>query len=68
MFLDFAAIQFPECVDNSSYDMAKGGCLTDSLEETAKQVSETTLPTCRYTWRDYLDTIILISVFIAVLL
>ena len=46
MFLNFAALQFLQCIDNSAYDMAEGGYLTDSLEETAKQVSETTLPTC----------------------
>ena len=61
MFLNFAALQFLQCIDNSAYEMAKGGYLTSAFEQLATQVSETTLPTKRATWREYSDTIILFT-------
>lgn len=63
MFLNFAALQFLQSVDNVAFEMAKNGYLTSRLEKTANDVCNTKLPSQRGTWREYLDSIILGIIF-----
>lgn len=44
MFLNFAALQFLQSIDNVALDLAKDGYLSDSLEEVASAVALTKLP------------------------
>ena len=67
MFLNFAALQFLQDVDDVAYEMAKNGYLTGSLEIAALEVENTTLPSKRATWREYLDTIILVIIYLLIL-
>mmetsp|Transcript_27076 Transcript_27076/g.56388 ORF Transcript_27076/g.56388 Transcript_27076/m.56388 type:complete len:324 (+) Transcript_27076:257-1228(+) len=62
MFLNFAALQFLQCVDNSAYEVAKGSYLTSALEFVAIEVSTTTLPSKRSSWKDYLDSLIFVTI------
>mmetsp|Transcript_37239 Transcript_37239/g.78013 ORF Transcript_37239/g.78013 Transcript_37239/m.78013 type:complete len:373 (+) Transcript_37239:206-1324(+) len=68
MFLNFAALQFLQSVDNTAFDMAKGGYLMKSLENVATKVSTVTLPSQRTTWREYVDTVILFSLLILLII
>ena len=64
MFLNFAALQFLQSVDNIAFDMAKGGYLSMDLEALALEVTKTTLPSLRATWYEYSDAIVLALLFL----
>mmetsp|Transcript_7170 Transcript_7170/g.13369 ORF Transcript_7170/g.13369 Transcript_7170/m.13369 type:complete len:225 (-) Transcript_7170:730-1404(-) len=64
MFLNFAALQFLQCVDNSAYEMAKGSYLTSALEFVGIEVSTTTLPSKRSSRKDHLDSVILVAILL----
>jgi len=68
LFLNFAALQFLQSVDNAAYDMAKGGYLFWGCELMATNVSMTTLPTKRGSWREYIDTIMLITIILVLVM
>lgn len=60
MFLNFAALQFLQSIDNIAFDMARGGYLSMEVEKVALDVTRTTLPSLRATWREYADVILLL--------
>lgn len=63
MYLNFAALQFLQCVDNAAYEMGQKGYFTAAVANVTKDISNISLPSKRGTWQEYLDTFVLLVVF-----
>eukprot|EP01083_Nonionella_stella_P230600 814976_1 len=68
MFLNFAALQFLQSIDNAAYEMAKQGYLSSTFEKVTMDVANAKMKALRDTWRDYTDSIILAVLFVLVVL
>lgn len=63
MFLNFAALQFLQCIDNVAYQLASEGYLSSTFEKVTNDVEDAKMKTVRNSRRDYVDSVILGLVF-----
>ena len=68
MFLNFAALQFLQSIDNVALDLAKNGYLTDSLEEVANSVALMKLPRNNNEKLQVLDSTLMLITFLILVL
>lgn len=63
MFLNFAALQFLQTIDNLALQLAEDGFLTERLETVARNVKEAKLPQKTNQYARALDTILFLATF-----
>jgi Ca2+-binding EF-hand superfamily protein len=68
MFLNFAALQFLQSIDNVALSLAKRGYLTEPLEDVAKRVEEMKLPRNNNESLQLLDSVMMATTFIILLI
>ena len=68
MFLNFAALQFLQTIDNLALQLAESGFLTERLETVAKNVQEARLPQKTNQYVRALDTILFLATFAMLLI
>uniref|UniRef100_A0A7S1V3Y6 Uncharacterized protein n=1 Tax=Grammatophora oceanica TaxID=210454 RepID=A0A7S1V3Y6_9STRA len=68
LFLNFAALQFLQTIDNVAFGLAKDGYLTDAIENVAELAATLTLPKKVDSFKNTLDTLLFLITFLFLLI
>lgn len=68
LFLNFAALQFLQSIDNVALDMAASGYLTEHLEDMANSVKNTALPKKNSSFFKMMDSVLFASTYILLII